>query len=275
MKSRLLVTGRSGFIGSNLATALEGNGHEVIGLDFGSESISSAPKTTEKFLLENSPDAIFHVGANADTLDTRINEMMTGNYLVTKAIMDYSVKNGTPVIYSSSAANYGSSGSAPSNTYAWSKFVAEDYVRLSGGVSLRYFNVYGPGEGHKGKMASFAFQAMGLANEGQEIKLFPGKPRRDFVYVRDVCSANIAALEQFNEIRSGVFDVGTGVASSFEEVLNGLDLEWAYHAEDKVPEGYQYFTQASPSKFIPKWSPAYSLADGLREYRHLLVENAK
>jgi ADP-L-glycero-D-manno-heptose 6-epimerase len=105
-------------------------------------------------------EGIFHVGACSNTLETDVNYMMTRNYESTKIISDFCSENDIPLIYSSSAANYGNNQEFPSNLYGWSKYVAEQHVIQNGGVALRYFNVYGPGEEHKGKMSSVAYQMM-------------------------------------------------------------------------------------------------------------------
>ena len=112
-----------------------------------------------------------------------------------------------PVIYSSSAANDGDNG-LPSNFYGWSKYVTEQYglSQVDKFYALRYFNVYGPGEEHKGKMSSVAYQAWKKGS----FKLFDGKPQRDFVYIDDVVNATLLPI--FEKCRSGIYHVGTGEA---------------------------------------------------------------
>ena len=122
------------------------------------------------------------------------------------------------MIYSSSAANYGERGENPSNLYGWSKYTAEDYVISNGGIALRYFNVYGPGEENKGSMASVALQMTRNYKEGKEIKLFPKKPKRDFVYIKDIISANLYAFENFNSLSGKYYEVGSGESRTFEDV---------------------------------------------------------
>ena len=107
--------------------------------------------------------------------------MMLLNYEVTKYITDLCYEHMIPLVYSSSAANYGTNEQYPSNLYGWSKYAGEGYVVSRGGVALRYFNVYGPGEEDKGRMASVAYQMYKRYQNGDEIKLFPKKPLRDFV----------------------------------------------------------------------------------------------
>jgi ADP-L-glycero-D-manno-heptose 6-epimerase len=160
------------------------------------------------------------------------------------------------------------------NLYAWSKRAAEDYVVANNGVALRYFNVYGPGEGHKGKMASVAYQLWQKHIKGEEIKLFPNKPTRDFVYVKDVVDANIHADEYYYDQDLGqmAYDVGTCNSRSFEDVLQLLGIEnYSYHPESMIPEGYQFYTKAEEAMLLPKWSPKYSLEDGISDYKKYLL----
>jgi ADP-L-glycero-D-manno-heptose 6-epimerase len=196
--------------------------------------------------------------------------MMIRNYESTKTLVDWAVKKSAGIIYSSSAATYGENGLYPSNLYGWSKYAAEDYVRLNGGVSLRYFNVYGPGENHKGKMASFFLQALTKQASGKEIKLFPKKPKRDFVYIKDVLSANLYAMSKYSELAKGVFDVGSCQPRSFEDGLEILKIEFSYAEESEIPKGYQFYTSGEYHKLMPGWKPKYSLELGLADYTEIL-----
>ena len=149
-------------------------------------TVSWREEISKYFWLDIS--AVFHVGACSNTLETNVNYIMLVNYEFTKHLSDLCLTNNVPMIYSSSAANYGTNGEYPSNLYGWSKYVGEGYVVSNGGIGLRYFNVYGPGEENKGIMASVAYQ-MNMKKENHEgIYLFPKKPTRDFVYVKDVVS---------------------------------------------------------------------------------------
>ena len=190
---RAIVTGSKGFIGKNLIQEIKDD-FEILEIN---EDIFLNEDWTNVLLNKInkfSPDVIFHIGACSDTLEQDVNYMMTRNYESTKIMSDYCYVYNCKMIYSSSAANYGTNNLYPSNLYGWSKYVAEKYVIQNGGVALRYFNVYGPYEDHKGKMSSVAYQMVTKQKEGQEIKLFPLKPTRDFVYVKDVISANLHAL---------------------------------------------------------------------------------
>jgi ADP-L-glycero-D-manno-heptose 6-epimerase len=267
---RILVTGASGFVGSRLVGMLNSEGNEVIELDEDYFFSDNWISTLNDFLTSETPEAIFHVGACSDTLEIDSQYMMIRNYESTKQITNWAIANGAKIIYSSSAATYGEHGSYPSNIYGWSKYAAEDYVRLSTGISLRYFNVYGPGEGHKGRMASFFLQAHLKQNKNEDIQLFPKKPLRDFVYIEDILSANLYALEHYEDLKSGVFDVGSCKPRSFEDGLDILGIKYSHSGEEAIPKGYQFFTSADQNKLMPGWKPSYDLERGLREYSKTL-----
>ena len=211
-------------------------------------------------------DAVFHVGACSDTLETNVDYMMTRNYESTKIIMDWCIKNNKPMIYSSSAANYGTNNLYPSNLYGWSKYVGEGYVISNGGIALRYFNVYGPGEEDKGKMASVAYQMFIKNVKGEKIVLFPKKPQRDFVYIKDIVSANIHALENYEELGGKYYEVGSGTARTFEDVLNNMGIEYDYTSEDVIPNGYQFYTCSDKNKWMSGWESTWSLESGIKDY---------
>jgi ADP-L-glycero-D-manno-heptose 6-epimerase len=276
---RALVTGHKGFIGSNLVTYLEKSDFEVAEFDLGDFGMISSlflRSQVEEVLSISDPDVIFHVGANSNTLDTDANRMFLANYEVSKWIADWAGKYERPIIYSSSAANYGTNGLYPSNLYGWSKYAAEDYIRKCGGVSLRYFNVYGPGENHKLRMASFVNQVFFSPGGVESALLFPGEPKRDFVHVDDVCSANLFAFKSIEkpEVRGGVFEVGTGEAHTFEEALSLFGAKWRYFLSEEVPVGYQMFTQARFERFLPGWRPEVDFESGMRSYL-LYLERAE
>ena len=194
---KALLTGSKGFVGKNLKEELIEKKFSITEINediFQSEKWSQEVK---ELLEEVQPHVIFHVGACSDTLETRVNYMMVLNFEFTKILTDWAKRNGSKMIYSSSAASYGTNNSHPSNLYGWSKSVAEQYVVSNDGIGLRYFNVYGPKEEHKGPMASVAYQTFIKHKKGIECKLFPKNPTRDFVYVKDVVSANIYAFDNF------------------------------------------------------------------------------
>jgi len=268
--SKVLVTGASGFIGKKLLEKLISTDVDAEGLDEEYFKTEDWGLTLRGQLELTKPETIFHVGACSDTLETDVQYMMTRNYEATKIIADWCVENGCQLVYSSSAANYGETGSYPSNLYGWSKYVAEDYVVKSGGIALRYFNVYGPGEHDKGKMASFLYQAYVRREKGEAIGIFPGKPLRDFIYVNDVVSANLHAQMNYAKLNGHYYEVSTGVASSFEQMLEILNLTYFYVDSDSIPKGYQYYTCGNSSKWMTDWTPIYSLEKGVLEYKEYL-----
>jgi len=257
-----IVTGTDGFIGKRVADHLERFNHTIIRI---------TQEVGWDMELENnvkSCDGIFHIGAISDTTLQDANIMLYYNFTLSKRLFDLARKYDKRVVYSSSAANYGNGDGVPNNIYGWSKLLAEEYglQACKKFVALRYFNVYGPGEEHKGKMASVAYQAWNEEHLGN-FKLFPGEPKRDFVYIDDVVDANIHAMENWVH---GVFEVGSGKAETFESLVGGMEIEYEYHDKDKIPGWYQFFTEADERKFMPNWKPKYNVQKGTKKYRDWL-----
>lgn len=261
----ILITGTKGFIGKHLLNELK-NKYNIYEINEDIFDISDWSEELELKLKNYEPEVIFHIGACSNTMETNVNYMMTRNYEFTKILSDYAFIKDIKLIYSSSAANYGTNGKYPSNLYGWSKYIAEQHVLQNGGIALRYFNVYGPGEAHKNKMASVAYQMYMKQLKGEEVKLFPQKPKRDFIYIKDVVSANIFAFENYDELSHNFYDVGTGVARTFEDVLLNIGVDFTYHEIDEIPAGYQFHTQSDKNKWMNGWEPKYSLEWGLAEY---------
>ena len=250
-----VVTGAAGFIGSRLLAALNREGiTEILAVD-NLENVDKVPNLVDceiedyldkrEFLarleagqFDGSVEAILHQGACSDTMATDGRYVMDNNYRYSRALLDWCQEEEVPLVYASSASVYGAGASgfreeraceAPLNVYGYSKFLFDQHVRrtLPGStaqiVGLRYFNVYGPNEAHKGRMASVAFHAwQQLAAEGR-VKLFvgsggfgDGEQRRDFIYVDDVVRVNLHFLE--HRERSGIFNCGTGRAQTFNEL---------------------------------------------------------
>ena len=264
--NKVLVTGSNGFIGRNLSKHLGKLGFTVKLLDSDYFNELDWQNSLLGLLNDFDPKAIFHVGACSNTLELNVQYMMEQNYQSTKLISDWCKDEKRNLIFSSSAANYGINGKYPSNLYGWSKYVAEDYVRKNGGIALRYFNVYGPGEENKGAMSSFLYQAYVNRNHGEKVLLFPGGPSRDFIYIKDVVGANLYSMENFLDLAGSYYDVATGCSRLFEDVLNLAGIEFAYSDESKIPTGYQFYTCGDTKKWMGGWKPDYSLEEGVADY---------
>ncbi|NPB05322.1 MAG: ADP-glyceromanno-heptose 6-epimerase [Aquificae bacterium] len=309
---RILVTGAAGFIGSNLVKALQNRypEAEIVAvddfssasfenlLDFKGELVTGdvSDRRFWEYLADLYEfDAVFHQAAITDTTVTDQRRMTEVNTLAFKYLLEVAVKRwGAKVIYASSAAVYGNCPAPmredgclkPENVYGFSKLMmdrtAEVYLRRfprAQIVGLRYFNVYGPGEAHKGRFASMVYQLAVKMARGERPRLFKwGEQRRDFVYVKDVVKANLLAFER--EVR-GIFNVGFGKGRSFNElveILNrvlGTDFEPEYI--DNPYPFYQNYTEAdlTRSKTLLGYEPEWPLERGVEEYVKLLREEGK
>jgi ADP-L-glycero-D-manno-heptose 6-epimerase len=250
---RVVVTGAAGFIGSNIVHGLNAIGiDDVIAVD----DLTESPKyrnllgaqlcdyfDKDEFYArfarrELGPvAAIFHEGACSDTMEHNGRFMLENNYRRSKDLLDACQAQGTRLLYASSAATYGASSTfkeespyeRPLNVYGYSKLLFDNIVRRalptlqSQVVGFRYFNVYGPREQHKGRMASVAFHHYNQFRANGKVALFgeyagygPGTQSRDFVYVDDVVAVNLWFLQ--HPERSGIFNLGTGRAQPFNDV---------------------------------------------------------
>ena len=251
---RVLVTGYKGFIGSRFLELYNDKYEIVVGemdsIDFMEETFKQC-----KF------DCVFHIGAITDTTSVNGQEMFKYNAWASDVIIKAALSRDTPVIFSSSASLYGKGDSIPLNLYAWSKWATENkWAGYKNFTALRYFNVYGIGEHNKNpKMTSVLYQHL----KKDTFFLFGGepKPKRDFVYVDDVLSANIHAFE--NKLW-GVYDVGTAVARPFEDFASILDRGVSY-IKNPIQSQYQNYTCADEKKFLTNWKPKYTLETAIEE----------
>lgn len=267
-----LVTGTNGFIGSNLLKGLK-NAYPFATINtFNEEDVLGSPHKLMEYVGQ--ADSIFHVGAISSTDCNDINKIMRLNCEFTKNLIDFAYHYNTKLIFSSSASVYGNNNSGPDSLYSWTKKISEDYgfAKLKKGkfIALRYFNVYGPGENHKGHMASVANQAyfFNKKNPDKPFQLFPMSPTRDFVYIDDIVSANIYANK--NILGNDFYDVGSGESNTFENVLRLLNVNYEYLDAKFIPSWYQFNTCASKVRFLPNWKPKFNLERGMSEYKKYL-----
>ncbi|WP_024789614.1 ADP-glyceromanno-heptose 6-epimerase [Lebetimonas sp. JH292] len=306
----ILITGGAGFIGSNLAFYFQENYPQVKVIVFdkfrteetfsngnlksfghfknllGFKGIVISGDITKKEDLKRLEvydiDYIFHEAAISDTtvLDQKI--MIDTNVNAFKDLLDLAVKKDASMIYASSAATYGNSKvfkvghENPNNVYGFSKLMmdnlAKEYYDKLRLVGLRYFNVYGPREYFKNKTASMILQFGLQLLKGESAKLFEGsdKIKRDFIYVEDVIQANIKSCEAE---KNGVYNVGTGKARSFQDIVDILKKELNIEREDTyIPnpykKQYQFFTEADieDTKKYLDYNPRFSLEEGIKAY---------
>ena len=287
----IVVTGSNGFIGSNLIKGLNNLGHtDIIAIDDHSnpelkENIAHCEISdyleiqeffdqvkTKRFDNQNI-EAIFHQGACSNTMEWDSEYLYKNNLLYSKELLKLANRIKIPFIYASSASVYGDGSEFeesienenPINLYAYSKFKFDQIVRQelkkneTQIVGLRYFNVYGPQEQHKGNMASVAYHLHNQLKDNDKIKLFEGshgygngEQRRDFIYVDDVVKVNLWFLK--NKKISGIFNLGTGRSQTFNDVANAV-IDWNKKGTieyiefpEKLRDAYQSFTQADITK---------------------------
>ena len=291
----IIVTGGAGFIGSNIVHELNirgrtdilivdnlGKGEKyknLLGLQFidfqNKADFLETFNRSDFFGLDI--DAIFHEGACSDTMEYDVNYMMQNNYDYSKQLLTFCINRQVPFIYASSASTYGHGANGFSETedcegalnpYAFSKLMFDRYVRQFIGdvkskvIGLRYFNVFGPQEQHKDKMASIFYQIYRrMKLGGKLVKLYrgtdgykDGEQKRDFIYVKDVVKVNLWCLE--NNLPNGIYNCGTGQAHTFNEVAQAMidamgtgKIEYTPFP-DELRGKYQNYTQADMKKLI-------------------------
>lgn len=286
---RVVVTGAAGMIGSNLVHGLNAIGiDDVIAVD----DLTDGPKYRNLLGAQISDyfdkrdfygrftrcefgkvDAVLHQGACSDTMEHDGRFMLDNNYRCSKDLLEACQAHGTRLLYASSAATYGGSAAfreepafeQPLNVYGYSKLLFDNVVRRmlpslnnAAGTQVagfRYFNVYGPREQHKGRMASVAFHHFNQFRETGKVKLFgeyggyaPGQQSRDFVYVDDVVAVNLWFLQHPDQ--SGIFNLGSGRAQPFNDVaVAAVNAARALKGEAALP--LAMLVQSGQIEYIP------------------------
>ncbi|MCL7931394.1 ADP-glyceromanno-heptose 6-epimerase [Halomonas llamarensis] len=291
----IVVTGGAGFIGANIVKALNARGRTdvmvVDDLRDGTKFVNVADCTLTDYLdkeafiqrvkaaMQGEPvdlpriEAVFHEGACSDTTEWDGRFMLENNYEYSKVLLNFCEKFGIPFLYASSAATYGGSSvfkeapafEKPLNVYGYSKLLFDQHVRArweeltTQVVGFRYFNVYGPREQHKGKMASVAYHNHLQVRNGETLKLFgaydgydAGMQSRDFVYVGDVVDVNLWFLD--HPEKSGIFNLGTGRAEPFKAIGDAV-IDYYGNGEihyidfpGELKGRYQSYTRADIAK---------------------------
>jgi len=295
MSLKILVTGGAGFIGSNLALELEKMGHKVVVADnfhsadkqnlndFGGELISW--DVSEPIETHHRFDIIFHQAAITDPRHPNDEETFKKNVDGFKRIIDLADRDGAKLVYASTAGLYGN-GPVPMKedqkkdlltVYGQSKLKMDEMAMPLFSkrhiVGLRYFNVFGPREAHKGRPASMIYHLYHQMKLGKRPRIFNwGEQIRDFIYVKDVVTANLKAVQA----PSGIYNVATGVGTSFNELIGilnevmGTDLEPDYFPMPYDPKTYQSNTQGDTVlaqrclDFIAEWKLKEAIQDYLK-----------
>ncbi len=313
----IIVTGATGFIGSNIVADLNEAGRSDIILvdDLGTcakwKNIAKRrfqdvvlPAELDA-LLDKLPggDVVYHMGANSSTTATDGDAILLNNFRTSKHLWEWCARTRTPLIYASSAATYGDGARGfkddqsvdaldalrPLNLYGWSKHAFDKWAVAQSEAGsappqwcgLKFFNVYGPNESHKGDMRSLVAKNTAAVAAGETIRLFKshrddfldGQQLRDFVFVKD-CTRVMQWLTGQPKV-SGLFNLGTGLARSFTDLVHaiGAALDKPVKIEfidmpESIRPNYQYFTQADMAKLRGAGyeQPFYSLEAGVADY---------
>jgi ADP-L-glycero-D-manno-heptose 6-epimerase len=296
---RILVTGGAGFIGSSLALELQRRGEEVVAIDdLSSSNFRNLLGFKGDLIIEDITtfdpssrfkkdgfDVIFHQAAITDTTFENDARMVQANVEGARKMLDFALEKGARFIYASSAGVYGNGPTpmkedqrlSPLNAYAFSKSLIDNLAmgysqrhRINI-VGLRYFNVYGPGEEYKGRSASMIYQLAEQMKKGLRPRIFKyGEQFRDFIYIKDVVLANLSAM---SASQSGVVNVGTGIPTTFNriiELLNGV-LSTSFEPEyfdNPYTSFYQNQTLADTQlvQNLMGFQAGYSVEMGIRDY---------
>jgi ADP-L-glycero-D-manno-heptose 6-epimerase len=301
----LLITGGAGFIGSNLVLELQerfpsfrltviddfrsGDFKNLTGYkgDFVAQNL--AELDWQKQFGDEKFDAIFHLASITDTTNHNQFEQVHDNVESFRRLLNFAERNSSRVIYASSASTYGAAteasdeetSAAPANVYAFSKAILDNLATRFAAehrdlivVGLRYFNVYGPREAHKGVPASMAYHLSQQMKRAERPRIFKhGEQKRDFVYVKDVVAGTMSAMEAKE---SGIYNLGCGEARSFNELVYILNRCLETNLEpnyiDNPHAHYQDFTQADLTNARTKlgYKPRFSLEEGVTDYMQWL-----
>ena len=305
---KFIVTGGAGFIGSNLTLALQEkfpNARLTVIDDFRSGNFKNLAGYRGDFIAQNLAtldwrekfgdpaaaglDAIFHLASITDTTNHDQFEQVHDNVESFRRLLNFARPTKTRVIYASSASTYGavteasaeSNGAAPTNAYSFSKVIMDNIAMREARenpdwiiIGLRYFNVYGPREAHKGVPASMIYHLAQQMKTGQRPRIFQhGEQKRDFVYVKDAVEGSMRALDAQT---SGIYNLGTGQARSFNELVDVLNkcLGTSFRPDyiDNPHAHYQNFTQAdlTNARSALGYQPRFPLEDGVRDYMQWL-----
>ena len=320
-----IITGGAGFIGSNILAGLEKAAYkDLVVVDWLGDgekwrNISKRnlydiiqPSNLFPYLSKHQTKikAIIHMGAISATTETDADKIIENNFTLSKNLFQWCTENKTPLIYASSAATYGNGDQGfvdfedpkslstlrPLNAYGWSKHLfdrwliqqkEEKHPYPPQWVGLKFFNVYGSNEYHKGPQASVISHIYPVAKRKEAFSLFKshrpdykdGEQKRDFVWVGDCVNVVLWFLE--NPRQSGLFNVGSGTARTFKDLtLNvyknlGLSPKIKYKpTPENIREKYQYFTESSMDKLKNAGykKPFTSLEDGISQYIHSFLE---
>lgn len=312
----ILLTGGAGFIGSVLLKELNLNGRDDIiivdRLHSGEKWKNLRAMRYNKFIhadelflpkyqadLENI-DLIFHLGACSSTTQTDVDYLYKNNVEYSQELFKLATQKNIPMVYASSAATYGDGAQGyddrtesidklrPLNPYGYSKQLFDQWVlkqeaKPKTWYGLKFFNVYGPNEYHKGSMKSVVFQSFQQIKQSGEVNLFKshrpdfkdGEQKRDFIYAKDVARAMVALIHDDQGKNSGIYNLGTGKARTFfdlaKNVFAALDLKpniKFMDMPDHLKNQYQYYTQANMDRFkaiLPNFKFS-SLEEGIKDY---------
>ena len=296
-----LITGGAGFIGSNLTLALQEkypDAQLTVIDDFRSGDFKNLRGYRGDVVAKNlatldwreqfgdeSFDAIFHLASITDTTNHEQFEQVHDNVESFRRLLAFARPNETRVVYASSAATYGAANgvnseadeAAPANVYAFSKAIMDNLARRAAAesatwkiVGLRYFNVYGPREAHKGVPASMILHLSRQMKEGKRPRIFKhGEQKRDFVYVKDIVQGTLRALEAKE---SGIYNLGSGQARSFNELIailnNSLGTSFEPEYFDNPHAHYQNHTEADLTQVRKSlgYDPQFPLEKGVADY---------